>query len=329
MNMDWSELAFASKKGVSALGAVFIAAPRRMSVKRFTQIIKQYLPLGNIVLGVAKETYIAGFENQPHFKTLQLTDVQNIIGKINKAGLKQKVYTLSYFQRELNYILQKLIFKKVVLVNGSWQFAFHTRPEYYTLANKRTSYDMVSPFANEQEARGAERILPPDPWWAGEYTKTEMMQIAYEVAKNSFDYTFQTGVSLGRKTKGNKYEYLTATFNKVVPYQGYAMHYGAAREANFSPPNDLNHYDTVHAEVEMVIRAQQEQINLNGTTLFINLLPCPSCARMLTETDIAELIYTQDHSNGYAIRMLQAAGKKVTRLTEVLKWRQPIPNTNT
>jgi deoxycytidylate deaminase len=92
------------------------------------------------------------------------------------------------------------------------------------------------------------------------------------------------------------------------------MHYGASREKHFSPPNDLNYYDTVHAEVMLILQAQRQDIKLAGTTLFINLLPCPSCARMLCETPIVEFVYTNDHSEGYALRLLQAAGKKVWRL---------------
>nr|AIA11108.1 Cytidine and deoxycytidylate deaminase zinc-binding region [uncultured bacterium] len=150
----------------------------------------------------------------------------------------------------------------------------------------------------------------------GRYTESEMLELADEAAAHSFDYCFQTGVVLGKKSGGKKgvYDLKAWAFNKVVPYQTYAMLHGASRETNFSPPNDLNHYDTVHAEVELLIKAQREHVVLKNTTLFINLLPCPSCSRMLSETDIEELVYRADHSDGYALKMLEAAGKKVRRL---------------
>jgi deoxycytidylate deaminase len=78
--------------------------------------------------------------------------------------------------------------------------------------------------------------------------------------------------------------------------------------------NDLNHYDVNHAEVELITQAVRDHLDLAGTTLFINVLPCPTCARMLTSTDIAEFVYAEDHSSGYAIRMLEAAGKTVRRI---------------
>ncbi len=69
---DWSNLAFASKKPLRDLAAIFIAAPREISAERFAQLVKEYLPKGNIVLGLAKEKFIDGFDCQPQFRTLQM-----------------------------------------------------------------------------------------------------------------------------------------------------------------------------------------------------------------------------------------------------------------
>ncbi|HWZ65652.1 MAG TPA: deaminase [Patescibacteria group bacterium] len=354
MKFDWNELAFSSKKPINNLQAIFIAAPREMSVARFNQIVKTYLPQGNIVLGLAKEDYVLGFENQPQFKMLQLTSpspvIPNLIGnpgqkeslltgspivagddvaqkgqsiedqvaKINTAGLKHTISTLSYFQRDTKFILEKLDFAKVLFINGSWKYLFHTLPQYYVLATRLVPYELLSPFASEQEARAYEtQIHHLIPGSIGDprdlYTSPEMLEHASQAAWQSYDYGFQTGISLGIK-QGAKYRLLVTAFNKVVPFQTYAMHYGAAREANFSPMNDLNYYDTVHAEVDFIVKVQKAKLDLAGTTLFINLLPCPSCARMLTETDICEIVYREDHSDGYGVRMLEAAGKKVKRL---------------
>lgn len=322
MNFDWSDLAFGDKKPLRGLKATFIVAPREMSQQRLTQLVKEYLPTGNIVLGLSKEPYVLGLENQPQFRMLTPADAQKIVNKVAKSSSPHKMYTLSYFQRELTHIIEKISFKQAVLVNGSWHHAFHNLPAYYALVNTRTPYAMVSPFANEKEARtyavqklfeivGGFRVDIED------LTEEDMMGLAHNVSKFSFDYNFQTGAALGRPRsshKGTTYQFLGTSFNKVVPYQTYAMHHGASREQNFSPPHDLNHYDTVHAEVEMIIAAQKQQLDLKGTALFINLMPCPACARMFIETDIEEFVYSEDHSSGYAVKVLEAAGKKVRRL---------------
>jgi tRNA(Arg) A34 adenosine deaminase TadA len=312
--LDWSDLAFGSKKPLRELGAVFITAPRTISSTRFKQLLKTYLPAGNIVLGLAKEPYILGLEDQDWFRTLQLDDVQATIEKVNAAS-PQKVYTLSYHQRDLPFILEKIPFKHHVFINGSWYTAFHLRPEYYRLAKQRASYEHVSPFADETEARNYADTLPaPAPPTKTMLTDNEMLSLARDVAKYSLAYSeYQIGVTLGRP-QDDKYQLLIAEFNRVVPYQTYAMHHGAARERHFSPIGDQNHYDVNHAEIETIITAGRRGIDLAGTTLFINVLPCPTCARMFTSTDISEFVYSQDHSDGYAVKMLEAAGKKVRRL---------------
>jgi len=317
-SFDWADFAFSSKKPIRELAATFIAAPREISARRFTQLVKQYLPKGNIILGLAKESFIDGFDGQPQFRTLQAATVQPIIDKVNQASHAHKIYTLTYAQRETKYLFEKLDFARVVLLRGSWKYAFHTQPPYYELVKRGTIHEMLTPFADEHEAKGYEasvlqEITQAHPFKPGKYTEAEMIAKAQEAAVYSYDYSYQTGTALGKKS-GGKYELLAWSYNKVVPFQTYAMHHGTAREVNFSPPNDLNYYDTVHAEVELVIQAGKQGIDLAGTTVFINLLPCPMCARMFAETDISEFVYQEDHSNGYAIKMLEAAGKKVRRL---------------
>lgn len=314
-NFDWSDLAFESKKPLSGLKATFIAAPRKISTARFTELIKAYLPTGNIILGIAKEQFIDGFTDQPQFKTLNQSDIQTLVDKVNASASPHKITILRYFQRDLVTIVEKIKPVRAIFVNGSWHYSFHTLPIYYTLTGLTIPYSLVSPFRDEVEAKSYEQtieklIKTPE---QKEFSSDEqVMSMVDSVAKGSFDYGFQTGLVLAKKTKTG-YKYIASAFNRVVPYQTYAMHYGAARELNFSPPNDLNHYDTIHAEMELIVKAQKEKIDLKGTTLFINLMPCPTCARSLCTTDIEEYVYANDHSNGYAVGLFQKCGKKVKR----------------
>lgn len=314
MNFDWNELAFASKKPLNNLKPIFIAAPREMSLARFKELVKTYLPKGNMLLGLAKEDHILGFEGQPQFRTLDDQSVVTIIDKVNGSASPHKIATLAYAQRDLVHVINGLEMQRFVGINGSWKYSFHTQAPYYALMQKKVSCELISPFVGESEARQfAAKIKLPELPKTGNFTEAEMLDLAAQAAAHSYDYSFQTGVALGRK-KTNKCSLLAVGYNKVVPYQTYAMHHGAARETHFSPPNDLNHYDATHAEVELLIKAQKEKISLKHTTLFINLLPCPTCARMLSQTDIAEFVYKEDHSDGYAVKMLELAGKKVRRI---------------
>jgi tRNA(Arg) A34 adenosine deaminase TadA len=312
---DWSKLAFGSKKPLRELEAIFVAAPRELSSRRFIQIIKKYLPQANILLGISTEPHVLGLENQPQFKMLTPEAIDSTIRKVNASNSDHKIYTLTYSQRDLTYILEKLRPRKALFINGSWYRAFHLRPEYYTLVNLKIPLEKLSPFADETEAKTyASSVKLPSLPTSGVYSEAQMLELAGQAATRSFDFGgFQTGVSLGRKN-GSMFELIATTHNAVVPYETHAIHHGASRELNFSPPNDLNHYDTNHAEIELIVKAQRDHIDLRGTTLFIHLMPSPTCARMFCATDIAEFVYTADHSEGYAIKMLEAAGKTVRRV---------------
>lgn len=314
-DFDWAELAFSSKRPLTNLKATFIAAPREISEARFTQIIKDYLPKGNILLGISKEAFVEGLENQPQFAMLEQKKLQKLIDKVNQASA-HKIYTLHYFQRELVAIVDKLTPPRALFVHGSWARSFHTLPIYYLLSKKNVPYQLIAAFNDEAEARDYEKVTHRKivlPNLDGVFDEKPLLVLTDEVAKASYDYGFQTGAILARSTKSG-YKPVLSGFNKVVPFQTYALLNGASRETYFSPTNDQNHYDTIHAEMQLLTQALAEGISLKGLSLFVNLMPCPYCARTLSQTDIAEVVYRMDHSEGYAANLLAKAGKTIRRI---------------
>lgn len=313
---DWADLAFSSKKPIKELHATFFAAFREMSSGRFIELVKRYLVRGPIVLGVSKEKYVVGFEGQPQFRMAALSSLLSVIDKVN-ARSKYKIYVVHYYQREAPLLYEKLHFRHVVLINGSWQFSYHTKPDYYALMQYGISYTMESPFVDEDEARSYEARLskqlaytPP----IGYLSESAILQEVVTVAHQSYDTSNQVGAVLARRyNKG--YKIILTGHNTVVPYQTHALHVGASRERHFSPPGDQNYYDAVHDVITLLVRATKSKEDISGTILFANVLPCPTCARALCLTDIEEIVYSLDHSDGYAIALLEAAGKKVRRVT--------------
>jgi deoxycytidylate deaminase len=307
-----------SKSKINGLDAIFIVAPRQLSVRRFAQLLKRYLPKSDIILGISKQQYVVGFENQPQFEMLRLADVKVVIDKVNNSDAPHHIYTFEYSQSELSDILQKSDFSRVLLVNGSWKYAFHNSDAYKVLVDRDIKFKFISPFADDNEAHDYEethtpKISPPER--GAHLSEAEMVAAADAAALQSFDYSFQTGVSLGHLV-GDEYEFITTAFNEVIPYQTYALHHGNSREKNLSPPHDTNHYDTIHAEMQLLTKALADEIDLIDTTLFVNLLPCPNCARTLSQTNIAEFVYRNDHSDGYGVTLLEASGKKVRRIVD-------------
>lgn len=294
-------------------GTIFIAAPREISAARFKEIIKHYLPKSSILLGISKEPYVVGFEDQPQFKMLQLGEVRSTIDKVNDLKDAHRIDVIEYNQTELAAIITDHNLKRVLLVNGSWKYTFQNHPAYKILVERKIPFKYISPFLDEAEAKAYEESHTPTitmPDSSARLSEEEMLTLAFESAKQSYDYSFQTGAALGKK-HGEKYEFILEAFNKVVPYQTYALHHGNAREKHVTGVHDINHYDTIHAEMFLLLRALQQQIDISGMTLFINLLPCSTCARTLTQTEIAEVVYLNDHSDGYATKLLHDSGIRV------------------
>jgi deoxycytidylate deaminase len=293
---------------------IFIAAPREMSAKRFTEIVKHYLPKGNIAIGISDEEYVVGFENQPQFRMLKQDVIQLVIDKVAASDSPNKVYPFVYSQRNLEKIVANLNDShRVLLVNGSWKYTFHNHPAYKILFDRHVPIKFISPFVDEDEAKQFEAshsitVDLPNPGQL--LTADEMFASAERASLQSYDYSFQTGASLG-KQNGEKYEFIASTYNNVIPYQTYALHHGNSREKHLSQPHDTNHYDTVHAEMAFLIAAANGDYSLDGATLFINLLPCPNCARTLSQTTIDGIVYRNDHSDGYGAEILRLCGKKV------------------
>ena len=297
---------------------IFIVAPRELSARRFTEIVKHYLPKGNIVLGISREPYVVGFEDQPQFRMLERVIVQPIIDKVAASASPYKITMLEYSQPELPEIVKQLgVDQRVLLVNGSWKYTFHNSESFKILTANKVPIKYISPFTDESEAKEylaahTPTVTPPE--LGALLDEQEMFAVADTASRQSYDYSFQTGVALGRK-QGDKYEFIAAAFNKVIPYQTYALHHGNSREKHQSPPHDVNHYDTIHAEMELLVGAARGDYGLDDTTLFINLLPCPNCARTLSQTSIREVAYRTDHSGGYAVDLLRASGKTARRVS--------------
>lgn len=312
--LDWSR---AIAHNIDDLKAIVIMPPREMSKHRLVQLVKHYLPKNNLVLGISKEPHVQGFENQPQFRTLGLKSVEDLVAQINAASKKHKVYILTCSQQALPEIAACINPQRVLMVNGSWQYVVHRSEVYKAFEQNKIPIKLISPFADEDEAKQYEarlqNELPQIPQGLI-FSEQEAPRLLQKAAAKSYDYSFQTSVVLAKK-KDDQYELLLSTHNRVIPYETYALHHGSAREIHKSALHDVTHYNTIHAEMDILVQAQKQKLDLSETVFFINLLPCPNCARTLSQTDIPEFVYQNDHSGGYAVTMLELAGKKVTKLT--------------
>ncbi len=288
---------------------ILILGSREISSERIIQLSSQLLKNTDrkIVWGVFTEEFIKGLENSPQFRTLTIKKLKESLEQLDNS----RINILEYPQTHISTIIANHNWSAVIGINGSWHRAFHYREEYQTIKKLKIPLKFVSAFADEAEALQYEaKILKTRPALSINFgencSKKKIFQLVDEVASYSFDNTWQTGAVL---TKND--QFLLATYNKIVPFETYALLHGASKERYRTPSQDLNYYDTNHAEVEIILEAAKREIKLEGCSLYINLMPCPICSRMLARTEIKEIVYKDSHSNNYAITILEKAGKSI------------------
>lgn len=67
----------------------------------------------------------------------------------------------------------------------------------------------------------------------------------------------------------------------------------------------------VHAEQNALIQAGT---NARNSTLYSTIVPCPICARMILNAQVARVVYIDDYSDLTGIELLKQGGVKLTRL---------------
>ncbi|NCU40918.1 hypothetical protein EOL73_04140, partial [Candidatus Saccharibacteria bacterium] len=151
-SFELSSFSDADKQFFRSLKAVFVMASREMSDLRLLQLVKENLPKGNVVFGVAEEEFVDGFEGQTQFKTLPVIPVQTLADKIRKSGIKNRLYVLIYPQKDVDAVVRAIRPHQAVVVRGSYMYPFHRSSTCALLEKRNIPYEYVSPFVDEAEA---------------------------------------------------------------------------------------------------------------------------------------------------------------------------------
>lgn len=67
----------------------------------------------------------------------------------------------------------------------------------------------------------------------------------------------------------------------------------------------------LHAEQNAIIQAAKSGTNLDGSTIYCTTQPCVVCAKMIINTGIKEVVYTQPYDDELSMSMLKEAGIKL------------------
>lgn len=74
--------------------------------------------------------------------------------------------------------------------------------------------------------------------------------------------------------------------------------------------HDWSNIHELHAELNAITRAHENNINIQGSTFYVTLQPCFSCMKMLVSMKVNRIVYATpyDRSNGESIAFARNQG---------------------
>jgi dCMP deaminase len=75
----------------------------------------------------------------------------------------------------------------------------------------------------------------------------------------------------------------------------------------------------IHAEQNAIIQAAKIGISIQDSTLYVTTHPCFTCAKMLINAGVKEIIYKEGYPDEFAKEILEEAGVEVNQFERLLK----------
>lgn len=121
---------------------------------------------------------------------------------------------------------------------------------------------------------------------------TSIIQKGYEESERSSDWWRRVGsVLFNEETK----EILFSGFNKHLPDGVHQSTFGEAR-SSFSPGESPDVGTAIHAEQSVFMQALRAGVSADGLSLYSTTYPCPVCAKLISQSGIKKVYYTEGYS---------------------------------
>ncbi|MAQ75339.1 MAG: CMP deaminase [Aquimarina sp.] len=73
----------------------------------------------------------------------------------------------------------------------------------------------------------------------------------------------------------------------------------------------------LHAEANAISKVASSTQSCQGATLYITLSPCKECSKLIHQTGITRIVYTDDYKDNSGLQFLEKAGVKIEQITEL------------
>jgi dCMP deaminase len=88
-------------------------------------------------------------------------------------------------------------------------------------------------------------------------------------------------------------------------------------------PNDCEdidgntHWYVLHAEANAILKTARSTQDISGSTLYLTLSPCKECSKLIIQSGIKKIVYTEDYRDQDGIKILRAAGIEITKINDL------------
>lgn len=141
------------------------------------------------------------------------------------------------------------------------------------------------------------------------------MQLAGAVG--SWSSCFQTNRHVGAIVVKDK-RILTTGYNGAPADITTCIDRGECMRRNENIPSGTRqeYCYAVHAEQNAIIQAARIGVSLFGATMYCTHQPCVICAKMIINSGIARLVYTEGYPDEFALRLFSEAGLLLEKFSE-------------
>lgn len=71
------------------------------------------------------------------------------------------------------------------------------------------------------------------------------------------------------------------------------------------------HWWVLHSEANAILKCAKHGKSCDGATLYVTLMPCRDCSKLILQAGIARVVYGEDYGNGEGVAMLRECGVQV------------------
>ena len=133
------------------------------------------------------------------------------------------------------------------------------------------------------------------------------MKLAHEVATRTTCLRRAVGAVIVKDRR-----ILATGYNGVPTGLAHCAEVGCLREQLGIPSGQRQEICRgLHAEQNAIIQAARYGININGSSIYITTQPCITCAKMLINAGVQEIVYRQPYPDELSMALLGESGIKL------------------